>query len=140
MKKTGLLNAALRALAAIAIALGLLAPAGAADDFLPPQQAYKYTTRIESARLIVSWNIEKGYYLYRNRMGVALANTSAASSEQTPSDHAGVQLGEAAWPKGESHTDEYFGEQEIYRGKFDVPVPITFQAKRPASLSIELKL
>lgn len=140
MKKTGLLNAALRALAAIAIALGLLAPAGAADDFLPPQQAYKYTTRIENDRLIVSWNIEKGYYLYRNRMGVALAKTSAASSEQTPSDHAGVQLGEAAWPKGESHTDEYFGEQEIYRGKFDVPVPITFQAKRPASLSIELKL
>ncbi|HEY5809862.1 MAG TPA: protein-disulfide reductase DsbD, partial [Povalibacter sp.] len=117
-------------LARIGIALaglGVLAPASAADDFLPPQQAYQYSARIENDQLIVSWTLEKGYYLYKKKMGVA-------------STMATVQLGEPAWPKGEEHSDEYFGEQEIYRGKFEVPVPITFQGARPSKLAFELKL
>ena len=40
-----------------------------------------------------------------------------------------VQLGEPAWPKGEDHTDEYFGTQEIYRGKVEVPVPFTIPGR-----------
>ena len=51
-----------------------------------------------------------------------------------------VQLGEPAWPKGEDHTDEYFGTQEIYRGKVDVPVPFTIAGVRPAKLALELRL
>lgn len=132
MKKNGLLGTGRWALARIGIAfaaLGALTCAQADDDFLPPQQAYKYTTRIENDQLIVSWNIEKGYYLYKKRMGVSLADSPAAAT-----------LGEPAWPKGDSHKDEYFGEQEIYRGKFDVPVPITFNGARPGKLSLELKL
>ncbi len=111
---------------------GLLAvlwalPAAAADDFLPPQQAYRYATRVEGDRLILTWTIEKGYYLYKQKMGIA-------SSLST------VQLGEPAWPKGESHKDEYFGEQEIYRGTVEVPVPISIPGARPAKLALELKL
>ncbi len=109
----------------VGLALGL--PSFAADEFLPPQQAYKYSTRIENDRLIVTWTIEKGYYLYKKKMGVA-------------STMATVQLGEPDWPKGESHSDEYFGEQEIYRGTVDVPVPITFHSDRPSKLALELKL
>ena len=66
MKKNGLMGTGLWALARRGIALAMLcviAPSWAADDFLPPQQAYKYTARIENDQLIVSWNIEKGYYL-----------------------------------------------------------------------------
>jgi thiol:disulfide interchange protein DsbD len=51
-----------------------------------------------------------------------------------------VQVGEPLWPKGEDHTDEYFGTQEIYRGKFDVPVPFTIAGARPDKLAIELRL
>jgi thiol:disulfide interchange protein DsbD len=99
----------------------------AKDDFLPPEQAYRYSTRVEGDQLIVSWNIEPGYYLYRKRMRVAAPMAT-------------VQLGEPAWPKGESHTDEYFGTQEIYRHKIDVPVPLVFQGERPPRLAVELKL
>ena len=43
----------------------------AKDDFLPPEQAYKYSARVEGDQLIVSWKIEKGYYLYKKKMAVA---------------------------------------------------------------------
>ena len=108
----------------------LLAPfvaAHAADDFLPPQQAYKYTARVQGDQLIVNWKIEKGYYLYKNKMGVASTMDS-------------VQLDPPTWPKGESHKDDYFGEQEIYRGNVEVPVGIKFHGPRPQKLAIELKL
>ena len=110
------------------IAVGsAISPSWAKDDFLRPEEAYKYTTRVENDQLIVSWTIEKGYYLYKKKMGVASTMSS-------------VQTGEPAWPKGEAHSDEYFGEQEIYRGTVDVPVPITFHSGRPDKLAVELKL
>jgi thiol:disulfide interchange protein DsbD len=101
--------------------------ASAKDDFLSPDRAYRYTTRVEGDRVIVAWNIEPGYYLYKKKMGVV----SAAST---------VQVGEPLWPKGEDHTDDYFGTQEIYRGKVEVPVPFTVAGARPDKLAIELRL
>jgi thiol:disulfide interchange protein DsbD len=101
--------------------------AEAKDDFLSPDKAYRYTTRVEGDRLIVAWDIEKGYYLYKKKMGVVSASPDA-------------QLGEPQWPKGEDHTDEYFGTQEVYRGKVEVPVPIVLSGARPAALDVELRL
>jgi thiol:disulfide interchange protein DsbD len=106
----------------------LLIPAASAkDDFLPPERAYRYATRVEGDRVIVAWNIEPGYYLYKKKMGVVSATSTA-------------QLGEPLWPKGENHTDEYFGTQEIYRGKVEVPVPFTIPGVRPGKLALELRL
>jgi thiol:disulfide interchange protein DsbD len=123
------------------------------EEFLPPEQAYKYSTRIEGDELVVTWKITPGYYLYRQKMGVALAEAAAPSktaSSDSPSPGqrekdgmralTGVQLGEPAWPKGESHTDEFFGTQEIYRGTLDVPVALRIEGARPKALPLELKL
>jgi thioredoxin:protein disulfide reductase len=107
------------------LALGFL-PALAKDDFLRPEQAYKYTTRFEGQRLVVDWQIEKGYYLYKDRMGATTGAPDVLFSVQ--------------WPKGEVHEDQYFGKQEIYRGQVSVPVDVSFGAARPASLALELKL
>jgi len=79
--------------------------------------------------MIVTWNIEKGYYLYKKSAwsrpcGVGFRGKRA--TRRTP------------LAQGESHKDEYFGEQEIYRDTVDVPVPITFHGTRPAKLAIEL--
>jgi thioredoxin:protein disulfide reductase len=117
------------ALALLAVGLPtLLQPAFAKDDFLPPEKAYRYSVRADGDRVVVSWKIEPGYYLYRKKMAMA-------------SSMATVQLGEPAWPQGENHTDEYFGTQEIYRGTVDVPVPFTVHSGvRPGKLALELKL
>ena len=80
--------------------LAFIAPASAKDEFLPPERAYRYTTRVEGERVIVAWTIEPGYYLYKKKMGVVSAVSTA-------------QLGEPLLPKGEDHTDEFFGTQEI---------------------------
>jgi len=116
-------------LAAAALAwLALAPPALAKEEFLPPQQAYRYTIDADGERIVVNWQVAPGYYLYKSKMGVA-------------STMAGVQLAEPAWPKGEDHSDEYFGTQEIYRGKVAVPVAFTVQgAERPKKLALELKL
>jgi thiol:disulfide interchange protein DsbD len=99
----------------------------AKDEFLPPERAYRYTTRIEGDRVVVAWTIEPGYYLYKKKMGVV----SAIST---------VQLGEPLLPKGQEHTDEFFGTQEIYRGKVEVPVPFIVPGVRPEKLALELRL
>jgi thioredoxin:protein disulfide reductase len=99
----------------------------ASDEFLRPEQAYRYTLRADGERLVVTWQIEPGYYLYKKKLGIA-------------SKTSGVQLAEPAWPRGEDHTDEYFGTQEIYRGTVEVPVELAVQGERPSELAVELKL
>ena len=89
----------------------------AKDEFLPPEQAYKYSTRVDGDQLIVTWRIDTGLLPLQAEDGRGLAAGAGSS----------VRLGEPAWPKGESHTDEYFGTQEIYRGAIDVPVALSIQ-------------
>ncbi|MGH8186388.1 MAG: protein-disulfide reductase DsbD [Steroidobacteraceae bacterium] len=118
----------LAVLVSLLAAMGAARVASAADQFLPPDQAYKYSTRVEGDQLFVTWRVEPGYYLYKSKMGVASAMST-------------VQLAEPAWPKGENHTDEYFGTQEIYRGTAQIPVRIQFHGpERPSTLALELKL
>ncbi len=102
---------------------------GAGQDFLPPQQAFRYTLAAEPGAIVVRWTVEPGYYLYRKRLGV---ETSAPWAT----------LGEPVLPRGETHTDEFFGEQEIYRGQFEVRVPLTLgrDVRGTPSLPLTLKL
>jgi thioredoxin:protein disulfide reductase len=57
------------------------------------------------------------------RWTVRPATTSTASARRRVALDAGVVLGEPQYPKGEMHSDEFFGEQEVYRGDFVVTVP-----------------
>ena len=115
-----MLSAAARLIATFALLLASLAAPASADEFLPPETAYRYTLDSDGRQIVVHWNVEGGYYLYRKRMGVVTSD-------------AGVALGEPVYPQGQIHTDEYFGEQEIFRGKFDVVVPITLASDAATS-------
>jgi len=95
------------------LAVLLLLPAlasAAADDPLPPAEAYRYTVDADASEIRVHWDVEPGYYLYRKRFSF-----KAGQPELT--------LGEPLYPRGELHNDEFFGEQEIYRGKFTILIP-----------------
>jgi thiol:disulfide interchange protein len=114
-------------LATIGCAILAAGPARA-EDFLPPEQAYEYAVEAHDRSLLVTYNIRDGYYLYRKRIGFA-------------TDTPGVTLGAAEFPKGLPHSDEYFGEQEIYRGSATFRVPYTLAAGRaPAAVDLKLKL
>jgi thiol:disulfide interchange protein DsbD len=96
--------------------LGLLAmlPALAYADWqpLPPDQAYRLQVQPQSGSLLAHWDIQPGYYLYKNKFRFI---------SHTP----GVTLNPAQFPAGETHTDQFFGTQEIYRGGVTASIPYT---------------
>jgi thioredoxin:protein disulfide reductase len=95
------------------------------DEFLPPEQAFTYTTTADEKTVTIEWRVTKGYYLYKKRMGLESA---------TP----GVTIGESVYPKGEIHKDEYFGEQEVFRNTFKVSAPLS-GAKAGDTVALKLK-
>src|ERR1041384_5283264 len=101
-------------------------PAAAQDDeFLQPEAPFKYPLSADEKTVTIEWTATKGYYLYKKRFGIDAA---------TP----GVKVGEPVYPKGEIHKDEYFGEQEVYRGKYTVTAPLT-GAKAGDTVAFKLK-
>lgn len=94
----------------------------ASADPLRPELAYPYTVDADEREITVHLDIQPEYYLYRARFRF---------TAKTP----GLELGDPIFPAGESHYDEFFGEQEIYRGKQSIRIPYT----APAGLkSVEL--
>jgi thioredoxin:protein disulfide reductase len=109
----------------MAVPLLALTLVAQATDFLRAEEAYQYAVESNDAGLLVSFNIRDGYYLYKKRF---------AFSTDTP----GVRLGDAHLPKGLPHSDEYFGEQEIYRGAMAVEIP--YARIDPTADHIDLRL
>lgn len=110
--------------------LALLAAAlhpGAAGAFdeepLPPEEAFRYSVEEADGTLVVRWDVEDGYYLYREKLGLESLTE-------------GVSLGPMALPDGEVHEDEYFGRQEIYRGEFAARMPYTGGGARTLELEV----
>jgi len=101
-----------------ALIAGLLwvGAAGAADEFLPPTEAFKYEARVEGGQLTVQYRIHDDYYLYRERLGFATT---------TP----GVTLGAPQFPAGEDHEDDYFGRQVVYRDAVAISLPVAFDGQ-----------
>jgi thiol:disulfide interchange protein DsbD len=108
----------------------------AEPDFLPPDQAFRFSALPDgpdSIRLI--WGVTDGYYLYRARI--------KASSDTTA-----AKLGDLTLPAGEAKMDEYFGKQEVYHhdvvgsisvarsssGDLTVPLKVTYQGCATAGL------
>ena len=98
-------------------------PATQRSEFLPVDRAFRVSAvAVGPAKVRVTWVIAPGYYLYRNRLSFAVAS--------------GGRLGSPALPRGESHTDDYFGTQIIYREI----LPLDIAVSRPAGASEPLTL
>ncbi|QAY87317.1 protein-disulfide reductase DsbD [Pseudomonas arsenicoxydans] len=77
-------------------------------DFLPVGKAFIFTSeRLESGETQLYWQITDGYYLYQKRL-----KFEGLAPEQHP-----------VLPVGESHSDEFFGEQEVYRQGLELKIP-----------------
>lgn len=121
MLRLAMVRMILGAALAVTAAIGVRA-----QDVLPPEQAFPYTVVADADRLLVRFDVLDGYYLYRNRFGFG-SRTS------------GVELAAAQFPKGEIHSDEFFGEQETYRNEFEIAVPYSRTAN-VRQLDLDLKL
>jgi thiol:disulfide interchange protein DsbD len=78
-------------------------------DLLEPEKAFRFSARaLEGNALEVHFAIAPGYYLYRDRFRFAAE---------------GARLGNAEFPPGLQHKDEFFGESVIYRKEVRVRIP-----------------
>lgn len=87
----------------------LAMPAHAENNFLPPEQAFKFSaTQEDQGRVRLTWHISEGYYLYRKQLKVAAEPANGA----LPID----------FPAGTMKTDEFFGESEVYHNSVELIV------------------
>ncbi|WP_220769632.1 protein-disulfide reductase DsbD [Shewanella sp. MBTL60-007] len=79
-------------------------------ELMPVDQAFVFDFKQQGDKVKISWVIADGYYMYRDKLKFEAAD--------------GAVLGEIALPQGKPHTDEYFGEQEVYYSYVEMPVAI----------------
>ena len=94
--------------------LGLAAgPVQAAEDFLPPEQAFQFEARALDARTVeVAFTVADGYYLYREQFAFA-------------ADGAGTRLGTAQVPPGKVKFDVTFNKNlETHRSRVVIRLPV----------------
>lgn len=85
------------------------------EEFLHPDEAFQFRAypNDEAGTLTAEWVIADSYYLYRAQFRFEAV------------DSPGITLGEPRFPTGELHTDEFFGEQEVYYRQVGVELPVT---------------
>ncbi len=108
------------------IATALLWSGSRAQQVLHPEVAFPYTVEADGQRLLVNFEILDGYYLYRDKFGFE-------------TDTAGARLLGARMPQGRTHSDEFFGEQEIYRGRFQIEIPYS-RSRELYELTLDMTL
>ncbi len=93
----------------------------AADDFLPPEQAFKPSAELRAGGIVhVTWAIAPGYHLYRDRLVFTAP-----------------QVGQPALPDGVRKFDSNFNkEMETYAGQLAADLPVKADAKSPFVLRV----
>ncbi|RQR24408.1 protein-disulfide reductase DsbD [Burkholderia sp. Bp9143] len=103
--------------------LGGLSAARAADDFLDPSVAFKFSASEAPGQVDVRFKVANGYYLYRERFAFAVKGGQAT-------------LGDPQFPAGHVKFDQTFQKEvETYRDEVVIHVPVK-QAAGPFELAV----
>lgn len=104
----------------------LLVSLAHAEEFLDPAVAFKPSVRaLDGQTLEVSYEIAKGYYLYREKFRFVAEGDTAT-------------LGEPSLPKGKEKNDDNFGKVEVYYKQAVVRVPVERNASGPLTLNVKV--
>ncbi|MBB5508616.1 protein-disulfide reductase DsbD [Paraburkholderia atlantica] len=86
--------------------------ARAADDFLDPSVAFRFSAAEQPGQVVVTYKIADGYYMYRERFAFATRNGTAT-------------LGEPQLPAGHVKFDQTFNKNvETYRNELTIRIPV----------------
>jgi thioredoxin:protein disulfide reductase len=100
------------ALLLLLLALPFANPVRAADDFLDPDVAFKFSASEQPGEVVVRYKIADGYYMYRERFAFATRNGTGS-------------IGEAQLPAGHVKFDQTFQKNvETYRGDLIIQIPV----------------
>ena len=87
------------------------------DELLPPREAF--VPRLGPSRtdtLALSWQIEPGYYLYKDKLQFTLEGADGATIS--------AAIGAIDLPDGEQQHDDFFGTTEVYRDATDIQLAV----------------
>jgi thiol:disulfide interchange protein DsbD len=117
------LDAVLMLVSCFALLLCSISPGHAADDFLDPAVAFKFSASEKLGEIDVRYKVADGYYMYRERFAFAVKNGAAT-------------LGEPQLPAGKVHFDQTFNKDvETYRGELVIRIPVK-QASGPFDIAV----
>ena len=97
-------------------------------DILEPDQAFRLSAMPLSSRVAnFTWEIEEGYYLYRDKFFFT------ALSEDLAIDANAIRI-----PRGKVKWDEYFGNVEVYTGFVSIDVPLIHELTGNSPVRIQV--
>ncbi len=95
------------------------------DDILEADQAFRFDSLVlDGNTLMVRWEIEPGYYLYKGKFSFELLDAD------------GVGLGQPRLPAGEVKDDEFFGKIEVYHNLIEARLPLQRTNLDPVSVKL----
>lgn len=98
-------------------------------SFLPPHLAFRPSaTAIDSGQIEIRFDVQPGYYLYRNKLAVELTGLVPADVRIIPS----------ALPPGIPKDDPNFGPTEIYTDPLTWPILVA-GGQRPMTVTLSLR-
>ncbi len=96
------------------------------DEILDPDIAFKVTAEsFSNNQLILYWEIEPGYYLYKDKFKIEPANSL-------------VSLGTFTFPAGKKKEDPIFGEVEVYYNQNNVQIPFQLTDKEQKEIVLNV--
>ena len=118
----------LASLAALVFSLALPAFAAIDEaDLLPVDEAFQPELKVESDKLLISFKIAPGYYLYQERIDVQ------------PLRPEEVAIGTLDLPKGKPKEDEFFGKMHVYHGDFSGSAALSYPSTMPTMYAFKIK-
>ena len=97
-----------------------------AQEFLDPAVAFKPSLRaVDGNTVEVSYEIAKGYYLYRDKFRFVVEDEAAP-------------LGQPVFPKGKEKNDDNFGKVEVYYNSATIRLPVERNASGVLPLRLRL--
>ena len=108
--------------------LGLGGGSGGDDGILDPEVAFKFSTEVSSPNSITArWDIAPDHYLYRDKVKLSIK------------DNTDVTLGEITLPAGDSKTDEFFGEIQVFHGQIETQLPLLRTTLAASTLTLHVE-
>ncbi|MDX1518516.1 MAG: protein-disulfide reductase DsbD, partial [Gammaproteobacteria bacterium] len=97
-----------------------------ADEILDPELAFRIDSRVIDANTLeIRWDIEPGYYLYRDKFAFT-------------SGHDSITVGTVRLPEGKLIDDPLFGKVAIHTGEVGVRVPLHGNGDTTQTLDLEV--
>ncbi|MCP3852871.1 MAG: protein-disulfide reductase DsbD [Gammaproteobacteria bacterium] len=103
----------------------------AEEDFLPPEKAFaiqpsQVVSTADGNKLIVSWKIADGYYVYKDKVSFSIIDDT-------------LELGDVQLSPSETKNDPFFGEIQVFKHKFTATIPFSSDKNKDELLFLTAK-